>query len=375
MKKNKYYTTKRIDETHARYRMIYGERSSGKTYSVLEGGLREYFDSGEKNQTAIIRRYAEDFIGSTSAKTAYENLMCNGEGKNVVHELSKGKYVGIEYFSGAYYFTAQDDDGNIKRTKNIIAYGFALTKAEHYKMAAFPRITRILFDEFITRKPYLVNEFIDFTSVLSTIIRKRDNVIIYMCANTVNKYGCPYFREMGLYRAKEQEQDTVDVYDYGKSGLRVALEWTENSSTKTPNPSDVYFAFDNPRLQMITTGAWEIASYPHCPVKYIPNEIKFIYFIKYDEQLLQCEIVQHNDDLFTFIHRKTTPLQTPERDLIFDTEYNSRINYRRRITETCDTVGKRIMWFYEHEKVFYQDNDVGEVVRSYLGWCRTKSRD
>ena len=372
MSKNKYYSTKRIDETNAKYRLIYGERSSGKTYAVIFNGLKKYFESGEKEQTAIIRRYAEDFIGNTSARTVYEMLVCNGDGENVIKKMSGGKYVGVEYFSGAYFFTSPDENGKVRRTNRIIAYGFALTRSEHYKSASFPHITTILFDEFITRKPYLINEFIDFTSILSSIIRKRDNVIIYMCANTVNKYGCPYFREMGLYRAKEQLQDTVDVYDYGKTGLRVAVEWTEDTSKKQPKPSDVYFAFDNPRLRMITSGSWEIASYPHCPVKYLPKEIKFIYFIIFDEQLLQCEIVEHNDDIFTFIHRKTTELQSPDNDLIFTTEYHSQINYRRRITEVYDMIGKRIMWFFEHEKVFYQDNDVGEVVNSYLSWCKSK---
>ena len=34
---------------------------------------------------------------------------------------------------------------------------------------------------------------------------------------------------------------------------------------------DVYFAFNNPKLQMITSGAWEMAIYPHNKVKYKPK--------------------------------------------------------------------------------------------------------
>ena len=36
-----------------------------------------------------------------------------------------------------------------------------------------------------------------FMNVLSTIIRDRENIKIFMLGNTVNKY-CPYFDEMGL---------------------------------------------------------------------------------------------------------------------------------------------------------------------------------
>ena len=55
----------------------------------------------------------------------------------------------------------------------------------------------ILFDEFITKGMYLTDEFMAFMNTLSTIIRQRDNVKIFMCGNTVNKFN-PYFEEMGL---------------------------------------------------------------------------------------------------------------------------------------------------------------------------------
>ena len=59
---------------------------------------------------------------------------------------------------------------------------------------------------------------------------------------------------------------------------------------------------------MITTGSWEIAIYPHCPVKFTPKDIKFIYFIIFNEDILQCEIVITNKENFTFIHPKIKPL-------------------------------------------------------------------
>jgi hypothetical protein len=79
--------------------------------------------------------------------------------------------------------------------------------------------------------------------------------------------------------------------------------------------------------------------------------------------------VHVDKNYFTFIHRKTTQLQKPEKDLIFTPTYNSLANYRRKITKPTDDIGKRIAMFYAKDKVFYQDNEVGEVVRNYLMWC------
>lgn len=369
-KKPIYYSIDKILEYKAHYNVIVGERSNGKTYAVLKYALERYFKYGE--QLAIIRRWDEDFKGVNGARTCFESLVCNGNGENIVEKLSKGKYKGILYYSKAYYLAEEgfDKSGNsvLLKTKEIIAYGFTLASAERYKMASFPRIKNIFLDEFMTREFYIPNEFINFTSIVSTIVRQRKDVKIFMCANTVNKFGCPYIIEMGLKNFKEQEQGTIDLYKYGNSDLRVALEYT-GEALRHKKESNVYFAFNNPRLEMIKSGAWEMDNYPHCPYKYRPKDIIFTYFIEYDEQMLQAEIISRDGNFFTFIHRKTTPIQDENKDLIFSSKFDSNPNHRRRITESYDLVGKRIYQFFPMEKVFYQDNEVGEVVSNYLRWC------
>ena len=92
-----------------------------------------------------------------------------------------------------------------------------------------------------------------FTNILSTIIRQRDDVKIFLCGNSINKVN-PYFTEMGLTKAKNQAKNTIDVYTYGNSDLKVAVEYTGdvNTTGKSLKGSDKYFAFDNPKLKMIT---------------------------------------------------------------------------------------------------------------------------
>lgn len=367
--KNKYYSTKNIDSKNARYNVIYGERSNGKSYAVNEKIVDNFVNSGFKEQGAIIRRFDDDFIGVTSARSMFNALMCNGDGENVIKKKTNGTFEGVEYYGGAYYMTKTDENtGLLKRTNIIIAYAFALTSEQSYKGGSYPNITTVFFDEFMTRKFYLKDEFITFQNVLSTIIRERNNVKIYMCANTVNKFGCPYFIEMGLYRVKQMTQGDIDVYEYGDSGLRVAVEWADSPS-KSGKPSDVYFAFNNPRLKMITTGAWEMDIYPHCPSKYRPKDVIFIYFIQYDGETLQCEIVVDEKNNFTYIHRKTGNIKNDD-DLTFNLEPSPKPNVRTRITVPHDQIGKRIYSYFITDKVFYQDNEVGEIVRNYLQACK-----
>ena len=62
----KYYSSQNIRKTNATYYMIFGERSNGKTYDILNGEdgiLWNYVKKGEKG--AYIRRFHEDIVVRT----------------------------------------------------------------------------------------------------------------------------------------------------------------------------------------------------------------------------------------------------------------------------------------------------------------------
>lgn len=358
MAKEKFYSLKNILATEAQYNVIFGERSNGKTYAVLKYAIENY--AKNRKQTALVRRWAEDFIGKRGT-VMFDSLVENEE----IKKATNGEWTSVYYYGSKWYFSRFDEDGKRETDEIPFAYGFSISAMEHDKSTSYPNITTILFDEFITRTVYLPDEFVLFMNVVSTIVRNRTDVKIFMLGNTVNKY-CPYFNEMGLKHVKDMKQGTIDIYRYGESSLTVAVEYTANKEAKE---SDLYFAFDNPKLTMITGGTWEIDIYPHCPVKYSPKEVLYTYFIIFDSETLQCEIVQHEDVYFTFIHRKTTPLKDTDNDLIYTTEFSPRPNYRRKITKPSTEMERNIVWFYANDKVFYADNEVGEVVRNYLQWC------
>lgn len=370
MAKNKYWDIRNILSRNAHYNIVFGERSNGKTYGTLNLGLERYFSGHGK--MAIIRRWEEDFRGK-QAITMFDSLVMNG----VVTRLSKGRWNDIVYQSHRWYLCKRD----ISNPKNIVidespfAYAFALSSEEHYKSSSYPEITLIIFDEFLTRNVYLPDEFIKFTSILSTIIRLRTNVIIFMLGNTVNQYS-PYFTEMGLTNIKKMERGKIDVYRYGDSGLTVAVEFSDFPTKE--KKSNMYFAFNNPKLEMIRTGAWEMDIYPHLPMKYKPKDVIYMYFIKFDNELLQCEIIdmmdeENNQIYFTYIHRKTTPIKEDGYSIVYSEESSPLPNHRKKITKPMSDVEKTIVSFFNRDKVFYQDNQVGEIVRNYIAWCNNKT--
>lgn len=353
----KFYSLDNILQRKAQYNVIFGERSNGKSYAVLLYGLKEYVAHGK--QTAIVRRYDDDIKGG-KADSFYDAIIANGE----IERLTGGRWTKVRYYNRRFFLAKHDEllDKDVYDT-NPFAFTFAINTASRYKSNSYPDVTTICFDEFLERKWYLPNEFADFMSIISTIVRQRDDVTIFMLGNTVNK-SCPYFTEMGLKHIPDMKQGVIDVYSYGDSGLRVAVEYAANLNEK--KPSDKYFAFDNPKLRMITSGVWEMAMYPHLPMKYKPNQIMLTYFIQFENNLLQCEIVNVGQSMFTYIHRKTTPIKDPDRDIIYTMDFDPRPNYARRLAKPVTKWQEKIAYFFKKEKVFYQDNEVGEIVRNYL---------
>lgn len=367
--KSKFYTPHRIVSTGADYCMIIGERSNGKTTGCLAYALEKHVESGYLDQLAIVRRWDDDFKGKNS-----ERMLSGLVDLGFVKKYTNNKFNSIYYHASRWFLCVVDEYG--KRTftqEQPFAYGFAISLQERYKSTSYSNIRYILFDEFITRNYYIPDEFIQFTNLLSTLIRLRDDVIIFMCGNTVNKY-CPYFQEMGLTNIKKMKKGDLDVYKYGESDLTVAVEFSDFPSKS--KKSNKYFAFDNPKLQMITSGTWEIDLYPHLPVKYNRCDIIYWYYIEFDEQVLQCEVIDSKEAgyVFTYIHRKTTPIKSDTLQLVFTKKQMLPYNYRTRINKPFDDIGKKVWHFFKNSKVFYQDNEVGEVVRNYLIWCNSDEK-
>lgn len=364
MKKPKYYDISHLIKEYpdAYYYMAFGERSNGKTYSALNYAIERYFKHGE--QFAYIRRFGED-VRRKNLQTLLASHVENGR----ITQLSGGTFNSVEY-TGARFIAYYYDEDSLKKVPNKepMGYAFDLNSMEHHKSTSYPKVTTIIFDEFLSRQGYLVNEFVLFMNTLSTIIRDRTNVKIIMIGNTVNKY-CPYFSEMGMNHIKDQKPGTTDIYTYGDSGLSVVVEYCDPTAKRGGKGSDIYFAFDNPQLKMITTGSWEIAIYPHLTTRYRPKDVMFNFFVEFDGAILHCEIITTDSDYFMFVHPKTTPIKNINSDIIYTDKPNGKWNYKVGIQNQSDMLSRIIFRLISENRAFYSDNETGEVLRNYLMWA------
>lgn len=359
--KPKYYSLKEIKKRNATYNVIFGERSNGKTYALLVESIKQFMV--DKSTMVYLRRWKEDVIGRR-AKNIYQGLINNNE----ISNLTNNKYTTVIYNSGEFYLANYgEDDKPIYNKDDLLGYSMSLSETEHNKSSSYPTVKTIVFDEFLSKGLYLQDEFVLFINTVSTIVRKRTDVSIYLLGNTVNRY-CPYFAEMGLDNIKNMKQGSIDVYKYGDTGLTVAVEYCK--SLKNSKENNFYFAFNNPKLEMITKGAWELNIYPHLPMKYKPKNVLFTYFIEFNDELFQCEIVKVNHIVFTYIHEKTTELKNPTKDLIYSFDKTPLMNYNSNILKPQNKIQTKIKWFFTTDRVFYQDNKVGDSIANFIKECK-----
>lgn len=367
--KSQFWSCERILEQDADYYVVLSGRSDGKTYSFLKYTLEQFWKT--KKAVAIVRRYQEDFRGK-SGPQMYVNLISNGE----IEKITGGKWTHVYYYSSRWYLAKYIEvKGEKKMIKDTepFAYGFALSSQEHYKSAGYPDVGYILFDEIIAHT-YLKDEFVLFMNLLSTIVRFRGDIKIFMIGNLINPY-CPYTEEMGLYNVKNMDPDDIDLYKYGEDGqvpVKVAVELSQGTKGRTGEgkESDKYFAFNNPSLKMITDASWQIPMFPHLPMRYKTTDILYTYFIIFSGEIFQCEIINTEGCAFTYIHRKTTELKEKSYDLIFCQEHDPRPNYRYGMKYPQSNLEKKIMNFFKFDSVYYQDNTVGNAIANFLEWSR-----
>lgn len=365
-----YYNILPILNRKCYYNMSYGEKSNGKStaWEMVGCVLNAKFD---KNMV-LVRQHDIHFRKGNAER------MFDGVPKQFIIDITGGAYDHIVYYRYAWYFAKEEynKQGEIEYKKKDKPIAIRQAVSDKVSSVQFPDTELIFFDEFITRAGNYENEFVDFQTLVSTIVRKRDTVTIAMAGNTINKYSI-YFIEYGLDNVPTQKQGTIDIYEYEfkdsdtgeNKKLNFAVEYCDNVSGKKSN---IYQSFKNSKLQMITTGEWAIPVYPHLPVKYLPKHVLFKYYILFDKkQPLQCDIVSIDGQIFTYIKREIESTINFDTDIIYIPKVDSRPNISPKINNPIFDFQKKIWWFFVSFKVFYQDNGVGEVVNQYLAWCDT----
>lgn len=351
----KYWDRTKLDNTGALYRIAIGGRGNGKTYSWCHTILSDYFTNGD--QAAYIRRYAEELMPKNIGSLFNPH-------RDYIIKMSGGLYNGVIYRAKEFRLCFYNEDGGIDyKDPNPFCITMDLNTSMTTKGADRAPVTSILFDEFLTRDRYLKDEFVLFQNALSSLIRDRENVIIYMFGNTVNKYS-PYWEELGLKGAANIQQGEIQLYQYGDTGLSLALEYCPDVSSH--RETNKYFAFDNPQVKMISSGQWEIALYNRCPYKLFPEDTLYQFYLIFQNDKLQGNLIHKDNDYFLFFHRLTKERQLKSKDIVY-CDYAAPSQFWVCDGRDAPTKVHQEVWrLIQKRKIFVSTNEVGEIVRNYF---------
>ena len=164
--------------------MVVTARSRGKTYGFTVEAIEDYVKRGRK-QFVYVRRYVSEL--QASAPKIFDDVQAHG------------------LFSD-WEFRADSHAGYIRRAGtddkwDTICHMVALSRQQTYKGVAFPRVRKIIFDEFIrevkTPPGYLRDDVGSFLNLYKTVSRDRDDVRAFLLANAVDLTN-PYFAFAGI---------------------------------------------------------------------------------------------------------------------------------------------------------------------------------
>ena len=247
----RYYRLTKILTYKAQYNILLGMRSNGKSYAVKEFVLKNAYEG--KGQFVYMRRY-QDYVKMNDVIAYFSDMP--------ISKITNNEYEGITVYRGHIYFCNYDDKEKAVKGQEI-GRAVYLSGLEHFKSQAFPDITDVIYEEFVTKGLYLDDEPNMLQNFISTIARDRD-IRVWMVANTISRV-CPYFSEWSLANIPRQAQGTIDIYEFTRKNVdgneyttRIAVENCENVGTA----SKMFFGTV---AESITGGQWEVREYPKMP--------------------------------------------------------------------------------------------------------------
>lgn len=372
-----FYSFKKMRNKYpdAKIYMTIGEKSNGKTYAAkYEILLTEYIKDGK--QCALIRRTDEDFKRGRGDKL-WADMIVNQDGKEVLKELSKGKFNTIKFMVNGWYlgykYTTINKKGEyieaVEYEKEPFCYAFSVNNAEHTNGQSYLMVKNILFDEFTTKGRYLADEFTNYNILLSNIIRQRDDVTIYMCGNTIDKH-CIYFRELGLYKVINMVQGEIDLYKFPTQDgreLQIAVEYCATSKNASKK-SDIYFSFNNKNntLKMIKDGSWDLNIYPHLKGRFIDANILQVFYVNYNDIWIKGHIYLYNDDIVLFYTPCSKPIITDETIIFTNNDLVRPLDMRSMTHGGSGKIIKIINRCLNYSKVYFATNETGDIIRKYM---------
>lgn len=249
-----FFSLKPILEKNPDITVIWGQRSNGKTYSVLKYALENY--KKHKRTFVYVRRWAEDIAVKSMTK-----LM-----SPLVVEDIFGEGMYIKFFRGAFLLC---DEINPDVEPITLGWAICLNQVAHTKSQTFQDAQVVILDEFLQLKSerVLKEEFDAWEQTLSTVLRTTQDAKIFIIGNSIGKYS-PYFSPYGIDPNAITQGEIKEIMLENEFGepTKVIAHWCKYNP-KIGQRTSKYVRGS----KMAKTGEWEIQEVSNIP--HTDNEI------------------------------------------------------------------------------------------------------
>lgn len=265
-----HYNLDNIDKLGARFNIIYGERSNGKSYQVKhKKGVEKYLKTGRR--FILMRRWKEE-ITSEKIEQYFQDVD--------VAKLTNGKYNCITLYRKCLYLSIYDNETGKTKRFDKIGYVVALSTEQNYAGASYLDVDDIIFEEFMSRSIYMANESNKLMNFYATVDRKRLTTRMWLVGNTISRV-CPYINDWGLHNViSSQKQGTIELIERSPESewftgetVKIAIEYCKSTGQTSGTIGT--------NAEMINTGAWETSPQPHLPKSYKYYDILFRFGFQY----------------------------------------------------------------------------------------------
>lgn len=362
MAKNSYWNSKRIAKENADYNLIIGERGNGKTYDLQKKCIEAFLKTGE--QCFYLRRWIEDVKPSNAANFWDGKLLAK------LYDMSGGRFRNIILKGMRYIAVDYDDKGKpIVNEANTVGYIWDINESERLKGQSFPFVTNIVFEEFISlsQMGYLPDEVTLFLNVISTIIRDRTDVKVWLLGNTVNPYN-PYFKYFGI-KGLELKQGEIWTKTDTIYGGKLAVEFcAQRRQGSLKGTSAKYFGFGaaNGAADMILTGQWQLPDYPVKKFRQSFSVRKI--FIVFDDHLMSLHLMRDDQArMYMYVRSEDPKTHMPEEIPVLDLQPSLKRNHYTALQNLpLNDELRLIASLLSNKKVYFDDRMTGAYFYNFM---------
>lgn len=188
-----------------------GTRSTGKTTAIQRDScLKDFLDGYQFVKLCRIK---------DELKKEFQSGWWSDIFINTLHKYD----IDIVYHKSTYYINNRDEfidengelmENDFVKSGEVFGYVIPISLQQRYKSKNYSKVKKIVFDEFAKMKDYSYSssEINDFLSLLSTVVRMRDDVKVLLVGNVLSPHN-PYFKLFGIDGMKLKSGKTYAFID------------------------------------------------------------------------------------------------------------------------------------------------------------------